>query len=185
MSTSMSETTIPAHLWTTKQAAKAMGIDVIAVTQMVQKGMLPATRFGRRFAIDPADIAPLVEQLVSTRQAIGNVRNWRHRELSDLEAEVERLRGQLLRLEAQVERKRRPVVGRGVSIPPKLRFAVFARDGHACRYCGARPPAVILHADHVIPVIAGGSTTEENLVTACATCNLGKGRHPATPPELP
>ena len=60
-------------------------------------------------------------------------------------------------------------------IPPQLRFRVLQRDGFRCQYCGrsARDGAT-LHLDHVVPVAAGGETTEDNLITACATCNLGK-----------
>lgn len=60
-------------------------------------------------------------------------------------------------------------------IPRSLRFAVFERDGFTCRYCGRGPEDTILHADHEKPVSAGGETVLENLVTACALCNLGKG----------
>jgi 5-methylcytosine-specific restriction endonuclease McrA len=41
----------------------------------------------------------------------------------------------------------------------------------------------VLHADHVVPVAAGGETTEVNLVTACETCNLGKGVDLVRPPQ--
>jgi 5-methylcytosine-specific restriction endonuclease McrA len=33
----------------------------------------------------------------------------------------------------------------------------------------------VLHVDHVVPVIARGATIEDNLLTACEECNLGKG----------
>ena len=56
----------------------------------------------------------------------------------------------------------------------RLRFKVFERDGFTCQYCGKRPPEVILHADHIIPVSKGGENEIENLLTACADCNLGK-----------
>jgi 5-methylcytosine-specific restriction endonuclease McrA len=61
-------------------------------------------------------------------------------------------------------------------IPAQLRFSVLLRDGFRCRYCGrtAREPGVVLHLDHVVPVAAGGATDEDNLVTACSECNLGK-----------
>ena len=32
-----------------------------------------------------------------------------------------------------------------------------------------------LHIDHIIPKIKGGTDTLDNLVTACAECNVGKG----------
>lgn len=57
-----------------------------------------------------------------------------------------------------------------------LRFQVFVRDEFRCRYCGrAAEDAIILHVDHVIPRSKGGSDSVDNLVTACAECNLGKG----------
>jgi hypothetical protein len=59
-----------------------------------------------------------------------------------------------------------------------LRFEVFKRDGFACQYCGAHPPDVLLEADHITPVAAGGEDSLENLVTACQDCNRGKGAVP-------
>ncbi|MGL4265185.1 MAG: HNH endonuclease [Afipia sp.] len=61
------------------------------------------------------------------------------------------------------------------SLSKKLRFEVFKRDGFVCQYCGAHPPAVILHVDHIHPVAEGGSNDIDNLITACEPCNLGKG----------
>ncbi len=62
-----------------------------------------------------------------------------------------------------------------VPLQPKVRFAVLNRDGFSCRYCGRSAPDVDLHVDHVIPVARGGTNDLDNLVTACADCNLGKG----------
>lgn len=61
------------------------------------------------------------------------------------------------------------------AISKKTRFEVFKRDGFACQYCGAHPPGVILHIDHIMAVAAGGTNSIDNLVTACEPCNLGKG----------
>jgi 5-methylcytosine-specific restriction endonuclease McrA len=61
---------------------------------------------------------------------------------------------------------------------PKKRFVVFLRDNFKCTYCGAKPTKtnnVKLHVDHLNPKILGGVDTLENLVTACQTCNIGKG----------
>jgi len=76
-------------------------------------------------------------------------------------------------------------VRRGVTrdrhaIPAQLRFTVLQRDGFRCRYCGrtAGEPGVVLHVDHVVPVAAGGATCEDNLMTACSECNLGKSTRP-------
>jgi hypothetical protein len=56
----------------------------------------------------------------------------------------------------------------------RLRFEVFKRDLFTCQYCGRRPPEVMLHADHVVPVVEGGSDDPSNLTTSCVDCNQGK-----------
>jgi hypothetical protein len=61
------------------------------------------------------------------------------------------------------------------ALSKKTRFDVFKRDGFKCQYCGAHPPGVLLHVDHVVAVAEGGSNSDDNLVTACEPCNLGKG----------
>lgn len=65
--------------------------------------------------------------------------------------------------------------GRSRTIPAALRFEVLRRDGFTCTYCGRRPPAARLHADHIVAWSQGGETTLENLRTACSDCNVGKG----------
>ena len=66
-------------------------------------------------------------------------------------------------------------------LPAGLRFRILVRDGFRCRYCGRSgdAPGVVLHVDHVVPVAAGGTTSEDNLRTACEECNLGKGTRAA------
>lgn len=54
------------------------------------------------------------------------------------------------------------------------RFELFKRDGFVCQYCGAHPPHVILHIDHIVAVSKGGDSSPENLITACDQCNIGK-----------
>jgi 5-methylcytosine-specific restriction endonuclease McrA len=53
------------------------------------------------------------------------------------------------------------------------RRALFARDGWRCVYCGNT--AARLTLDHVVPRSRGGESVWENVVTACAPCNLRKG----------
>jgi hypothetical protein len=65
-----------------------------------------------------------------------------------------------------------------MAISTRTRFEIFKRDGFRCVYCGAAPTETPLHADHVIPVAEGGTDVPENLVTACAECNLGKSAVP-------
>lgn len=60
------------------------------------------------------------------------------------------------------------------SLSRAVRFRVMARDNFRCVYCGATPEATSLHIDHLLPVNAGGGNEVDNLVTACADCNLGK-----------
>lgn len=64
------------------------------------------------------------------------------------------------------------------SLSKKTRFEVFKRDGFKCSYCGAHPPNVLLHVDHIVPVAEGGGNEEDNLTTACEACNLGKSATP-------
>ena len=56
----------------------------------------------------------------------------------------------------------------------RQRFRIFERDSFTCQYCGKRPPEVVLHLDHIVPVSKGGQDDDENLITSCADCNLGK-----------
>lgn len=54
---------------------------------------------------------------------------------------------------------------------------VRKRDGYTCVYCGETDWT--MHCDHVVPLIQGGRSSLDNLVTACRACNGGKsGRTP-------
>lgn len=59
-------------------------------------------------------------------------------------------------------------------ISKRTRFEVFKRDAFECQYCGAHPPGVLLHVDHIVAVANGGGNEMDNLITACEPCNLGK-----------
>jgi hypothetical protein len=61
------------------------------------------------------------------------------------------------------------------TISKSLRFMVLRRDDFACTYCGRKPPEVQLQIDHIVPWSSGGGTMMDNLRTACAECNIGKG----------
>ena len=52
------------------------------------------------------------------------------------------------------------------------RFNLFLRDEFCCQYCGSKGD---LTFDHVVPRARGGVTSWENVVAACAPCNLRKG----------
>jgi 5-methylcytosine-specific restriction endonuclease McrA len=74
--------------------------------------------------------------------------------------------------------------------PAFTRFNVFLRDRFECQYCGDLDD---LTFDHLIPRSRGGRTTWDNVVTACAPCNLRKGgrlaqqagMYPSNPPHRP
>lgn len=63
---------------------------------------------------------------------------------------------------------------------PSVRFRIIQRDGGRCYYCRRErsqlDPGEFLHVDHIVPVSAGGTDDDANLVCACSTCNLGKGK---------
>lgn len=61
-----------------------------------------------------------------------------------------------------------------MAISKRLRFEIFRRDNHTCRYCGDKAPNVKLTVDHVMPESLGGNDDPTNLVTACEDCNSGK-----------
>ena len=56
--------------------------------------------------------------------------------------------------------------------PAFTRFNVFLRDRFSCQYCGAMDD---LTFDHLVPRSRGGMTRWDNVVAACAPCNLKKG----------
>lgn len=69
-----------------------------------------------------------------------------------------------------------------MAVSKRLRYEIFRRDNHACRYCGAAAPDAPLTVDHVVPVALGGADEPGNLVTACRDCNAGKS---ASSPDAP
>jgi hypothetical protein len=62
-------------------------------------------------------------------------------------------------------------------IPASLRELVVKRADNRCEYCGISQLGQVatFHVDHIIPVVAGGATTAENLALACVSCSLRKG----------
>lgn len=69
-----------------------------------------------------------------------------------------------------------------MAVSRRLRYEILRRDGHACRYCGAKAPDTSLTVDHVVPVALSGTDDADNLVAACTDCNAGKS---ATTPDAP
>jgi 5-methylcytosine-specific restriction endonuclease McrA len=52
---------------------------------------------------------------------------------------------------------------------------ILLRDRNTCQYCGIILTSSELTLDHVIPRSRGGSSSWENLVACCHTCNRRKG----------
>jgi len=73
-----------------------------------------------------------------------------------------------------------------MTVSKKTRFEVFKRDSFVCAYCGGKPPAVVLEADHIDPKSKGGKDCIDNLITSCFDCNRGKGATPLSsiPPKI-
>ena len=61
-------------------------------------------------------------------------------------------------------------------IPSSLRQLVIQRAKDRCEYCclSQAGQAATFHIDHIIPVVAGGATTSDNLALACVSCSLRK-----------
>lgn len=100
----------------------------------------------------------------------------------DRNTEVMLIKHFVLRRERQYDRIRREVEAlenverlETVSrepIPDSVRLFVWQRDKGQCVKCGSRER---LEFDHIIPVSAGGSSTERNVQLLCETCNRSKG----------
>jgi HNH endonuclease len=64
-----------------------------------------------------------------------------------------------------------------MAIPANLRRQVMKRAANCCEYCGLAQTGqeATSHVDHIVPVVAGGQSTPENLALACVSCSLRKG----------
>jgi len=61
---------------------------------------------------------------------------------------------------------------------PSTKTRVRERAGNASEYCHLHQdssPLAVLHIEHVIPKIHGGTDALDNLALACIDCNLHKG----------
>ena len=61
---------------------------------------------------------------------------------------------------------------------PSTRASVQERAGYRCEYCQLHQedsPLAVLHVEHIIPRIHGGTDDLDNLALACIDCNLHKG----------
>ena len=62
------------------------------------------------------------------------------------------------------------------NVPERLRRLVVNRAAGRCEYCGLSQEGqeATFHIDHVLPLSAGGASTEGNLALACVSCSLRK-----------
>lgn len=58
-----------------------------------------------------------------------------------------------------------------------LRQRLLQRAGHRCEYCQIHEDLLgdDLQIDHIIPLVKGGTSDEQNLCVACSRCNRNKG----------
>ena len=75
------------------------------------------------------------------------------------------------RFNSPIERRRARERKAGL-VTPKLRMAIYDRDGFSCVSCGADDR---LSIDHIHPISLGGMTEPANLQTLCRSCNARKG----------
>lgn len=115
-----------------------------------------------------ANFEPL--NVCTTRRALGLIFSGKAEMIMDGRGTVQTVRADyprpsIIRIGYMIHRPR-----------PKVKLTkreIFRRDGYTCQYCGTRSGRLTL--DHVVPRRVGGQHTWDNLVTACASCNLRKG----------
>lgn len=125
---------------------------------------------------------PLRGTLWAYRDKILGLESTEPENLRDRETDILLVKHYVLRQERQYERVRREVEAlenletlEGVArepIPESVRLFVWQRDRGRCVKCGSRER---LEFDHIIPVVAGGSSTERNIQLLCESCNRSKG----------
>jgi hypothetical protein len=116
------------------------------------------------------------------RDKVLGVESTEPAELRDQQADVLLIKHFVLRHERNFEKVRREVEAlenftklEGMErepIPESVRLFVWQRDKGQCVRCGSRER---LEFDHIIPISAGGSSTERNIQLLCESCNRSKG----------
>lgn len=80
----------------------------------------------------------------------------------------------LVRLYEEVIRSIDDHYRKPISYDDLLRLFINADLKCANPTCGRRPPDVVLHIDHILPISKGGGSQFDNLQFLCQSCNLKK-----------
>lgn len=172
---------------TAKQIATMLSVKTTFVTTMAREGRIPVVWYGKQPLFDEDDVRLwLGDQSYCPREELEIVQpgpfkpadepyqrangSWTVK-LECPDGVVRRFVSRD-RKKTQVTHPRKNRVRGTISV--HARYRTFQRDGFSCRYCGRRPPEVVLEIDHVVAVANGGGDELENLVSACQDCNLGK-----------
>jgi len=81
----------------------------------------------------------------------------------------------LVMINNQKQRARRMLAATNLRGIKNFRDAVKSKEFAFCYYCDRRFPSSIIHFEHIIPLIQGGSHSVENLCVSCPDCNWSKG----------
>lgn len=106
-------------------------------------------------------------RLEEKRRNIDLIRRLRWEKIGNLKDRRMEIVDHIEEVAAQIGDSRAP-------IRVDLRFKVFLRDKFTCQYCGVKAPEAELQLDHIQPNVKGGADEEENYITACKMCNIGK-----------
>ncbi|MFI5364590.1 MAG: CarD family transcriptional regulator [Candidatus Binatia bacterium] len=125
---------------------------------------------------------PLRDQCWAYRDNVLGLESTEPEGLRDRETDILLVKHHVFRRERQYERVRREVEAlenleklEGVVREPiaeSVRLFVWQRDKGQCVKCDSHER---LEFNHIIPVIAGGSSTERNIQLLCESCNRSKG----------
>lgn len=89
-----------------------------------------------------------------------------------LKASQVRVKQSIDRAKSLASAKTAPLEAKRGQIPSDLRLLIWAKYEGSCADCGSSSE---LQFDHIIPVVMGGATSEENLQILCGSCNRSKG----------
>jgi excisionase family DNA binding protein len=161
-----------------EEVAQMFGVSVNVIRKSIERGELPAVKFGTLIAFRKSDI----DKLFEGRQD-DITKPIDERMLDRLDVMIELLTSIDNGIKTLVENGAKKINARK-PISEKLREEVLKRDKYLCRYCGKKlnPKTEMIAIDHIFPVHLGGQTVLDNLATSCMKCNRKKGSY--TPEQV-